>query len=174
VQAALGDELWQRSQFRKARDHYEMAHRLDPESVVFETKWAESIVGSVGDPLSLSAGLTESYASAKSAGCLSMVLPGLGQIVLGDTKKGVWLMVVYVGAWTWAVLTPNGLSGIPTLFGFGDRVLVKEFNALVFVPLFLVVSSWIGAIMSINSRAKMLAPKKVERPKPPGEGNFEL
>jgi len=174
VQAALGDELWQRKQYRKAREHYEMAHRLEPENIAYETKWAESIVGSSGDPMSLSVGLADSYASAKSAGCLSMLLPGLGQIVLGDTQKGVVLMVVYVGAWTWAVLTPNGLSGLPTLFGFGDKVLVKEFNFIVFVPLFLAVCTWIGAITSINSRTKVLAPKQIERPKPPGEGNFEL
>ncbi len=174
VQAALGDELWKRSQFAKARDCYKLAHRLEPENVSYETKWAESLVGSMGDPLSMTSGLAESYASAKSAGCMSMLLPGLGQIVLGETRKGVVLMVVYIVAWVWALLIPNGLSGLPILFGYGDKVLVKEFNSIVFLPLFIALVTWIAAISSINVRTKSLAPKQIERPKPPGDGDFEL
>jgi hypothetical protein len=174
VQAALGDELWQRSQYAKARDCYKLAHRLEPENPTYETKWAEAIVGSSGDPLSLTNGLAESYASAKTAGCLSMLLPGLGQLVIGESTKGIALMVVYVLAWVWAIFTPNGLSGFPALFGYARESNVKEFNFMVFLPLFVVVCTWIAAISSINVHAKRLEPKKVERPKPPGEGNFEL
>jgi hypothetical protein len=174
VQAAIGDELWKRGQFSKARDCYKLAHEIEPETAVYETKWAEAIVGSAGDPLALSSGLADSYASAKSAGCLSMLLPGLGQTVLGDTKRGVVMMVVYVLAWVWALLTPNGLSGFPSLLGYGDRVMVKEFNAMVLLPLFIAIATWLTAISSINVQAKRLAPKKIERPTPPGEGGFEL
>lgn len=173
VQAALGDELWGRSQFSRARECYKLAHRLEPENVTYETKWAESLIGSSGDPLSAVNSLSESYASAKSAGCLSMLLPGLGQIVTGETRKGIVIMVVYLGAWTWAILTPNGLSGIPALLGRASDVHVKEFNGVVFVPLLLAVLMWIGSIASINARTKQMSPRSVQRPVPPGEGNFE-
>lgn len=173
VQAALGDELWKRSQFSRAREAYKMAHRIEPGNVTYETKWAESIVGSGGDPLSALNAASNTYASARSAGCLSMILPGLGQIVTGETTKGVTIMAVYLGAWTWAVFTPNGLSGIPALLGRASDVNVKEFNGVVFIPLLIVVATWIGSIASINARAKLMEPRKIERPIPPGEGNFE-
>ncbi|HXH60637.1 MAG TPA: hypothetical protein VNI20_04700 [Fimbriimonadaceae bacterium] len=80
LQVALGDELWKRSQYSKARDAYRMAHRIEPNNIAYETKWAESIVGSAGDPLSLTS-LSETYANAKAAAVLSFFIPGLGQIV---------------------------------------------------------------------------------------------
>jgi tetratricopeptide (TPR) repeat protein len=174
VQAALGDELWRRSQFSKAREAYKMAHRIEPLNAAYETKWAESIVGSGGDPLAQISGLGDSYASAKSAGCLSMILPGLGQIVMGDKNKGIALIVVYVVAWTWAVFTPNGLAGIPAAIGFRQEVHVKEFNALVLLPLAVVAVTWLSAVLSLSSQMKVKAPRNIERPKPPGEGDFEL
>jgi len=174
VQAALGDELWRRSQFSKAREAYKMAHRIEPHNPAYETKWAESIVGSGGDPLAQLSGLGDSYASAKSAGCLSMILPGLGQIVMGEKSKGIAMIVVYFVAWTWAVFTPNGLDGIPAAIGFRQEVQVKEFNALVLLPLAVVAVTWLSAVLSLSSQMKVKSPRNIERPKPPGEGNFEL
>ena len=174
VQAALGDELWRRSQFSKAREAYKMAHRIEPLNPAYETKWAESIVGSGGDPLAQLSGLGDSYASAKSAGCLSMILPGLGQIVMGEKSKGIAMIVVYFVAWTWAVFTPDGLDGIPAAIGFRQEVQVKEFNALVLLPLAVVAVTWLSAVLSLSSQMKVKSPRNIERPKPPGEGNFEL
>jgi tetratricopeptide (TPR) repeat protein len=174
VQAALGDELWRRSQFSKAREAYKMAHRIEPLNPAYETKWAESIVGSSGDPLAQLSALGDSYASAKSAGCLSMILPGLGQIVMGEKSKGIAMIVVYFVAWTWAVFTPDGLDGIPAAIGFSQKVQVKEFNALVLLPLAVVAVTWLTAVLSLSAKMKDKTPRSTDRPKPPGEGNFEL
>lgn len=171
VRAALGDELWGRGQYKKARDEFELAHLLEPENPTYETKWAEAILGSAGDPIGLTTSLAESYASSKTAALLSVFIPGLGNIVLGQTQKGATMLAVWIAGWAWAAVTPNGLSGIPHLLGF--KANVDRFNAIVLVPLAMVVMSWLWAVFSTAGHAKNFAPKKIERPAPPGEGSFD-
>ena len=172
VRAALADELWKRSQFRKARDEYKTAHLLEPENALYETKWAESIIGSSGDPLAMLSAGTENYASAKTAAFLSIMLPGLGQLVSGDRNNGIAMMVMWVGGWGWAAAVPNGLNGFFHLFG--QKTHVDSFNPIVLVPLAIVALAWLWAVMSANSKAKTAVPRSIERPKPPGEGGFEV
>lgn len=172
VHVALGDELWRRSQFSRARESYRLAHRLEPDNVAYETKWAESLVGSSGDPLAMAQGLSDSYASAKTAGCLSMLLPGLGQVVLEERRQGFTMILLWAGALTWTALTPNGLRGIPSLLGFKSQV--ESFNALVLVPMALAAFTWLWAVTSCSVRAKTMGPRTIDRPKPPGEGGFEI
>ena len=172
VQAALGDQLWARSQFSKARSAYKMAHRLEPKNLAYENKWAESLVGA-GDPLSLQRGMSESYASAKTASMLSIMCPGLGQLVKGETKSGAVMISLWIGGWVWALLTPNGLKGIPAAFGISLSG-AEDFNAIVLVPVACVVFTWIWSVTSASSHAKTHKAKDVDRPAPPGEGDFEL
>lgn len=172
VQAALGDQLWERSQFSKARSAYKMAHQLEPKNLAYETKWAESLVGA-GDPLSLQRGMSESYASAKTASMLSVMCPGLGQLVKGDTSRGVVMISLWIGGWVWALLTPNGLKGIPAAVGISISG-AEDFNATVLVPIACIVFTWIWSVTSASSHAKTHKAKEVDRPAPPGEGDFEI
>lgn len=172
VRAALGDELWGRGQFKNARVEYQLAHLLDPTNVNYEVKWAEAILGSTGDPLALSHELRDSYASGKSAAIFSLILPGLGNIVIGQIQKGIIMISIWVLGWTWAVLTPHGLSGIPHLLGFKAKV--DTFNYGVMFPLALITFVWFWAAFSTASKAKQYTPKKIERPVPPGEGRIDI
>lgn len=173
VQAALGDQLWERSQFSRARKAYQRAHELEPKNAAYETKWAESLVGSMGDPLSFQGDMEEVYASAKVATFLSIVLPGLGQVVMGEKKTGVLMMVLYSGGWLWASLVPHGLSGIPTALGV-QGTLVEAFNASVLLPLAIVIVTWLWAVLSANTKVKTQSKRKIDRPAPPGKGDFEM
>lgn len=169
VQAALGDILWERKQYSKARDRYHIAHLLEPENLVYEMKWAESLVGSAGDPYRSVSG-SESYASAKTGAILSFIIPGLGQIVMGKIGLGITMMTLWAGCWTWAFFVPNGLSGLPHAFGFNAQV--DTFNGIVLLPVALAVFAWLWSLTSAASKAKKFQPRSVERPIPPGEGDF--
>lgn len=170
VQAALGDLLWGRKQYGKARERYHVAHLLEPENAGYETQWAESFVGSAGDPQGRGKSRAEVYASAKTGAVLSFIIPGLGQIVMGEVGKGLTMMLIWTGGWTWALLMPNGLSGLPHAFGLNAKV--DSFNAMVLVPLAIAVVVWLWSLTSASSRAKSVQPKNIERPEPPGEGEF--
>ena len=170
VQAALGDVLWGRKQYRKARDKYHIAHLLEPDNAGYETKWAESLLGSAGDPGSGGKSRAEVYASAKTGAVLSFIVPGLGQIVVGEVGTGITMMALWGGGWTWALLVPNGLSGLPHAFGLNAQV--DSFNATVLIPIAIVAVTWLWSLTSAGSRAKSFQPKDVERPVPPGEGEF--
>ena len=170
VQAALGDLLWGRKQYTKARERYHVAHLLEPENAGYETQWAESLIGSSGDPQSRGKSRAEVYASAKTGAVLSFIIPGLGQIVMGEVGMGLTMMLLWAGGWTWALLVPNGLSGLPHAFGLNAKV--DSFNAMVLVPLAVATVAWLWSLTSASSRAKSVQPKNIERPEPPGEGEF--
>jgi hypothetical protein len=172
VHAALGDQLWERSQFSRARAEYKLAHLLEPNNVALETKWAESLVGSMGNPL---ANQAETYASAKSAMMLSAFFPGLGQIVSGELVKGIVMLVLWIGGWV--VVIPAALSRLPTAVG-RQGTHITEFGSLAMTAVVVLVITWAWSVLSANSKIKesrmMQVMGKVERPTPPGEGNFEL
>lgn len=170
VQAALGDVLWGRKQYKKARDKYRTAHQLEPDNASYETQWAESLLGSAGDPENRGKSRAEVYASAKTGAVLSFIVPGLGQIVMGEVGTGTAMIVLWAGGWTWALLVPNGLSGLPHVFGLNAQV--DTFNAMVLVPIAIVTVTWLWSLTSAGSRAKSFQPKDIERPVPPGEGDF--
>ena len=166
VQAALGDILWDRQQYSKARDRYHIAHLLEPSNAGYETRWAESFTSLAGGP----SGGTASYASAKTGAVLSFMVPGLGQIVLGEVRLGLTMLGLWAGGWTWAFFVPNGLSGLPHAFGFNAKV--DTFNAIVLLPLAIATLAWLWSLTSAGSRAKAFKRKSIERPIPPGEGDF--
>lgn len=175
VQAALGDQLWERSQFSRARAAYKTAHLLEPKNVLYETKWAESLVGSSRDPSSLQLGLAESYASAKTATVLSVFVPGLGQLVTGKRTQGIVMLCIWIAGWLY--LIPNMLSRLPSAVG-PDGARINEFSPLTMLTIGALALTWIWSATSASSfakgQARMVGQKKIERPTPPGEGNFEL
>ena len=169
VQAALGDLLWGRKQYKKARDKYHTAHLLEPDNAGYETKWAESLLGSSGDP-ERAKSRAEVYASAKTGAVLSFIVPGLGQIVMGEVGTGITMMALWFGGWSWVLLVPNGLSGIPHALGLNAKV--DMFNATVLIPVAIVACVWLWSLTSASSRAKSFQPKDIDRPAPPGEREF--
>lgn len=169
VQEALGDAFLERKQVRKARDCFKRAMELDPKNPSAERKYGECVLaiefavnpdfGKITD---------DSFASGKAGVLLSFLLPGLGQSVSGETTKGISLLAVWVACLVWAFLTPNGLSGLPTLIGRKGTTL----NPVVFVPLFGMAACWLAAIGDASARAKRFEPKSIVRPTPPVDKEF--
>ena len=170
VQEALGDAFVARKQIRKARDCYQTAFKLDPKNISAERKYGECVLSiqlAIDPNFSRPPG-DDSFASGKGAVILSLLFPGLGQLVLGQTQKGVVLMGIWIVSWVIALLIPNGLAGLPSLFGGRG----PHFNGTVLLPLFGIVLSWLVSISDATSQAKRLEPKNIVRPVPPVDKDF--
>ena len=172
VQAAIGDEYYARGQYSKARKAYHFAHKLKPDDIAYERKYAESILGG-GSPMSsvgIGNSLAEQYASARSAGVLSVFCCGLGQIVSGRRTQGGTLMAIWLLGFVWLFATNDGISGLLGLAGVSG----VPGNSLMLVPAAMIVFPWLISIASASQHAKGSPKKSVDRPVPPGEGDFEL
>ncbi|MCH7903067.1 MAG: hypothetical protein IH944_00710 [Armatimonadetes bacterium] len=171
VQAAIGDEFQARGQYSKARKAYYLAHQLKPDEVAYETKYAESILGgSSMSSLAISNSLAEQYASAKSAVILSVFFCGLGQIVSGRRAQGGVLMAIWLLGLGWLFGTSDGISGLVGLAGIS----ATPGNSLMLIPAAMIIVSWLTSIVSASGQAKGSSKRSIDRPIPPGEGDFEL
>ena len=171
VQAAIGDEFQARGQYAKARKAYYLAHKLKPDEIAYETKYAESILG--GSSMSsqaVSNSLAEQYASAKSAVILSVFFCGLGQIVSGKRVQGGVLMAIWLMGLVWLFGTSDGISGLVGLAGIG----ASPSNPLMLVPAAMIMVAWLTSIVMASGQAKGSSKRSIDRPVPPGEGDFEL
>ncbi|HRJ27650.1 MAG TPA: hypothetical protein PLO61_09105 [Fimbriimonadaceae bacterium] len=176
VLEAVADDLLLRGQRRRAQELYAQAIRLSPGNVSLERKHAECVFASAGlnDPAALMGGaLTESYASAKSGMILSFIIPGLGQIVMGEVKRGAIMLSGVVVGWVIALLIPDGVSSFMGLLGLARNP--PPFQPLVLLPLSLAACFHLWAIVDMFSRARVeqFRSKPVERPRPPVDMPFE-
>jgi len=180
VLEALGDDLMERKLTKQAREIYRRASRLDPKNVGLERKYAELVLASApamsvedmiryGDSIFLTGG--DNVAGLTAAKCLSAILPGCGQLVLGRTQKGAILF----GLWVVCV-------GMFALWNKDFEMLSKYIrgagaapNMRVFIPIIAGASVWIAAMGDLFSgQSKSVArTSKVERPKPPVDLPFE-
>lgn len=170
VQEALGDAYIDRKQVRKARDCFKLAFKIDPKNASAERKYGECVLSIqlALDPSFASPPPDDSFASGKGALILSFLVPGLGQIAMSETKKGLTMLGMWLGGGVLSFLIPNGLSSIPTLFGARGPSL----NGLVFVPLFATIVAWMWSISDAGAKAKRYEPKTVVRPVPPVDKEF--
>ncbi len=167
----VGDLFLEQKRFKDARGVYKRALDLDPKNIGLERKWAQSIAASApaGDPLALAE--YETMASGKIAAVLSAIIPGLGQIVLGEFAKGIMIFVTWAGMILWLYLIPSGLKGIVAIFS--QRASQQEpFHAMVLVPIFIMFVIWISAMFDAKL-AMGSGRKPIDRPIPPDARPFE-
>jgi hypothetical protein len=177
VLEALGDDLVERKLTKQARDIYKRASKLDPKNVGLERKYAEIVLKGApamsvedmiryGDSIFLTG--SDNVAGLLAAKCLSALIPGCGQLVIGRTTKGAILL----GAWIVCV-------GLFALWNKDFLVLSKYLrgvgpspNIRVVIPIIAGASVWITAMADLFSgQTKEVARHtKVERPLPPTEG----
>lgn len=171
VLVALGDAAQERHNIKEAVRLYTLAKEAEPANVAIEKKHADAVFrqtqGFVFDPAARAGGI-EAAASAKAATFMSALLPGLGQIVLGDTVKGVILMAGYLGAWAVAALI--GFGGLFALLGFKTDV---PASPMVLLPLAFVAIFYLVAVNDAATRSKMAAKRPIIRPVPPSDLPFE-
>lgn len=167
----VGDLFLEQKRFKDARAVYKRAFDLDPKNIGLERKWAMSIAATAptGDPMMLAE--YETMASGKIAAVLSAIIPGLGQIVLGEFSKGIMIFVAWAGMILWLYLIPSGLKGIVAIFS--QKASQQEpFHPVVLVPIFIMFVIWISAMFD----AKMTmgsGRKPIDRPIPLDDRPFE-
>jgi TM2 domain-containing membrane protein YozV len=177
VLEAIGDDFVEQKQLKKAREAYKRAMDVSTAltgrvPAVLENKYAMAVMRSESASWSMpsTGGGVEAYASAKSSVVLSVLVPGLGQIVGGQIVKGAIILTLWLVCLVWLVLMGDHLRGVLGAM-LGRR---ETFNAIVLLPLFAGVFLWIGAIIDASSRAKRYALRPdTERPKPPVDLPFE-
>ena len=176
VQEALGDDLAERSRSGEALKAYRMALRLDPSNVGVERKHAALIaatagLGSVDDQLK--AALSDSFlpdsADSMTGGLASVlftaILPGLGHILVGKIVFGAFLLGSWIIGGIWLTIMK---AEIPKIFTHGQQV-----NGLVFVPIAVMVLTWLVAVQSMTSQTKKRRRPAVDRPLPPVDMKFD-
>lgn len=175
VLETLGDELAAKSRWKDAQALYGRACKLDKTNVALERKYAQAVLKASIPVEALLMGLDspgsmlEQTANAKLATVWSVILPGLGQIVLGETGKGVGLLVGWITSCSVALLIPNGIKGLISVVGNGK----DSPNMIVLVPLLVAFIIWISAVTDAYSHAKTAKKHTVDRPTPPVNLPFE-
>ncbi len=167
VLEAIGDDYVARGQFRKAKEVYARAHKIDPSIASIENKFGEMVlrVDLHLDPVTYAD--SETMASAKAAVILSLLFPGVGQMVLGKWTLGITMFAIWGGCLTLLVLLPGGLSAM-----FQSLTRPADVDPLAFVLAPSMCFAWLWSIFDANVRAKQATPRSIERPTPPIEGGF--
>jgi tetratricopeptide (TPR) repeat protein len=172
VLEALADDLAENRRWGEAEKAYRDARRQDPANASIERKLAQLSMSSMSnlsfeDQLRLgndpvAARNAQSMANPKVAVILSCMLPGLGQMVMGYTKKGVTILVLAIICIIVAVVlarafpAPKGQLPMLAVF-FGVAALV----------------TYIVGIFDASSAAKRTERHTTNRPVPPANLPFE-
>lgn len=172
VWEAVGDDLVERKQKRKAKEMYKKALDLDPENSRIDTKHAELIfeLSALPGTLHMQADVG-TMASGKGAVILNLLCPGLGHMVLERYVTGGAFMGVWILCWIFILGTPKGIAGMLHALGIGKEP--APFNPIVPLALIVAAITWVMAIVTASSMAKQLTPKKIDRPVPPSMQDFE-
>lgn len=169
----VADELRERGQLLKAVAAYKDALRYDPENIGLQRKHAEVVLKSDTVASAMmhmrSEDSFESVASAKTATILSVLLPGLGQIVSGHFAKGAFYLIGWIIGIVGVILSPGGIGGLLK----AATGATSEFNPIVMVPLLIAVGCHLLAIFDAASRAKGSTKRRIDRPVPPANLPFE-
>jgi tetratricopeptide (TPR) repeat protein len=176
VMEAVADDLMDRRQTKAAMEIYKRAMGIDPKNVSVERKYAECVLGAAryADPFSVTQASELDAASGRTAVILSLILPGLGQMVTGRVSLGVGLMAGWLGGWGIAWLIPNGMKGLFTMVNIKTRGEHADFNVAVLFPLAIAAICHLWAIYEAASRAGTRKQLKIDRPVPPVNKDFEI
>lgn len=169
--ATVGEGLLELRRVQEAKRLLETAKALAPNDANVERAFAKAVLAAAGEWGGFpgeSQGLD--YASAKSATLLTLIVPGLGQVVVGQTSKGGMLLGGWLLCLVAAMLVPDGVSGLVRMV-MGQ--LSAPVNLLVLLPLAGMFVLWLVAIYDMNAQARKARPERRERPKPPVDLPFE-
>lgn len=166
-----GDILELAGRSKQAMACYRMAIDRGGRGKLLEQKHATLVLklAQEADPFTFQAATSEVTANAKIATILSVFVPGLGQIVLGQIGKGVTMLVVWLSAWIWCFMIPNGFKNL--LESATGRS--SDFKAGILLPLFIAIGTHLIAIFDAAVKAKSSDRRKVLRPTPPSDLPFE-
>ncbi len=170
VQEALGDAFLQDRSIRNARDCYKKAFEIDPRNISAERKYGEAVLAIqlAIDPNFGQTPADDSFASGRVILILSFLIPGLGQLSLGETKLGSGLLASWLIGIIVALAIPQGMAGLASLVSKHGPPL----NPMIFLPLGVSTLAWIWSLADAGSRAKTTKPKIVHHPAPLVDKDF--
>lgn len=170
----VGDDFAERKQSGRALAYYRRAAKLDPKNVNLERKVALSALGMnavTAEAQAMPGGPDDSaipMASRKAALVISLFLPGLGHVVLGEKVKGGILIAIWCLSLAWVILMSGDMAKLIASFSGGR----SQANMIVVVPLFLMVAVYLGSLMSLKAPEETLR-VPADRPRPPVDLPFE-
>jgi TM2 domain-containing membrane protein YozV len=152
---AEADLLAMQHRTAEAMKLYKIALDKDPGNAAIEKKYA-LLVFQKAEVTRMADGMVSDYEPNVSpyAMILLSVVPGLGQMVAGQFKKGLTILLVFLVSVVWIILTPGGISGL-----FGG----SEFNPIVLVPALIAIGCYFYAFADASSIAQRQ--RKLEKPK---------
>lgn len=166
VLEVLGDDAASRRQQKDAIEFYKRAKEADPKNASADRKHAEMVFTAQARMATLASTEFESVASARSASLFSVILPGLGHIVIGRVATGIGFMAVWILCVIGLIAIPDGIKGLTSVVSGRSS---PPFNAMILLPLIGGFVTWLLALTTIGSEAKTMARrmKLTEGPKPP-------
>jgi len=165
----LGDDYAQRKQYSKAIAAYKRAVTIDPKNVQVERKLATVALNLEG-----SAGMTPMddsaipMASRNAALLISILLPGLGHIVVGQTKKGILILSAWCVCLAWTILMGADVAKLGSVLTGGKQ----QASYLVLIPIVGMLGLFIATLADFKKPAETYR-KPVDRPAPPVNLPFE-
>lgn len=172
VLVALSEAALERHNVKEAIRLLTVAKEANPGNVAIEKKHADAVFrqtqGIIFDPTSKSSSSFENAASAKAAVILSMMLPGLGQIVTGRLVTGIAIVTLWVGSLVTLYLI--GFEHFFAAVGLGPS---KDAIYATIVPVAVAVLTHLFAILDASAKVKTMDKPKINRPTPPSDLPFE-
>jgi tetratricopeptide (TPR) repeat protein len=177
VQEALGDDYFEAHQYRKAAECYAIALAIEPDNQRLDRKRGDAVffaTGAAGGFESRAA--LESTANPKAVVVLSVMLPGVGQLVAGRVVTGVLMLIGFVGGWVVALATPGAMRSLAASLGLRSQDVEAGGGSSTAAVVGLLIASvcWLWSVFEALGRASEMRMLKKERPKPPVEKPFEL
>lgn len=172
VLEAVGDDYADRRQMKQAMQTYARAVAAEPGNIGIERKHAEAVlaVQGIADPMAMLAQSDSgTMASGKAAMVLSIFLPGVGQMAIGQIAKGACMLAGVVLGWAITLSLPNGIGEL-----LKSMSRPANPNPLIFLSLPVAVGCQLWSMFDAASTAKRYTPKKISRPTPPSDRDYEI
>ncbi len=168
VWEAKGDALMASGRKGEAKEAYKNGLELAPGHNSLEAKYAELILGQVPlvNPEMINANDVGTFASGKMASLISVFMPGMGHIILGQTVKGACFMAGMVVA----LILCFALGSIPAILSLYKNF--QDVNGLGVLTLVATIFFYVFIQFDAASVAKKLVPPKYARPIPPVDKPF--
>lgn len=168
VWEAKGDAFLAMGHKKQAIEAYKQGLDLAPGHNNLEAKYAELVLGQVPlvNPEMITSNDVGTFASGKMASLISVFMPGMGHIILGQTVKGA----VFMGAMVLGLILCVALGGVAAFLS-----LFRNFQDISGTGIFVLLATlgfYVYIQFDVASVAKGLVPPKYSRPIPPVDKPF--
>src|SRR5439155_1070467 len=143
----VGDELVEQGKFKEAKEVYAKGLKVSPKNVGLDRKHATMIFKTANTGFGGAYAEFESTANAKVALILTILVPGLGQVVTGEFVKGAVLFSLDLLCWIWAFFQREDFKGLIVLFGAKPSGgTTPPFHGTILIPMIIGAIVWLIAV----------------------------